>query len=415
MTKAKSIIGKVCRYSAAGLALVVAAGVYVPTASAHGEKSQQAFLRMRTVHWYDLVWSKDKINVNDTMTLSGKMHIFQGWPETVDPPTTAFLNVGEPGPALTRVESYIGGKFVPRAVALELGKDYAFKLVLKGRRPGRWHVHCMINVEGGGPIIGPGKWVEVTGNLSDYKHEVTTLTGNTIDIETYGEGSIWFWSFLWMGIGYAWLWWWMRRPTWLPRFARVKAGEADQMITKQDQLAGWAFFIGTLVLTAVSYSAANGEHPITIPLQAGVIHPMTSLPPQTAIEASVTEATYRVPGRSINVKVRITNRSANPVNISEFETGGIRFLNAAVFKDTTGYPPQMLAEEGLILDDNTPIMPGESKVLSLTATDAAWENERLADVIYDPDSQFAALLFTIDAGGFRQVVPIGAPLIPRFM
>ena len=35
-------------------AAVAATSLYAPTASAHGEKSQAAFMRMRTIHWYDL-------------------------------------------------------------------------------------------------------------------------------------------------------------------------------------------------------------------------------------------------------------------------------------------------------------------------------------------------------------------------
>jgi len=35
---------------------------YAPTASAHGEKSQAAFMRMRTIHWFDLNWSKAGLN-----------------------------------------------------------------------------------------------------------------------------------------------------------------------------------------------------------------------------------------------------------------------------------------------------------------------------------------------------------------
>jgi methane/ammonia monooxygenase subunit B len=75
----------------------------------------------------------------------------------------------------------------------------------------------------------------------------------------------------------------------------------------------------------------------------------------------------------------------------------------------------MLAENGLTLDDNTPIMPGQTKTINLTGTDAAWETQRLADLIYDPDSRFGALLFFIDSGGFKYPVEIGGPLIPKFM
>ena len=45
----------------------------IAPASAHGEKSQQAFLRMRTLNWYDVAWSKTTVNVNEDMVLSGKV------------------------------------------------------------------------------------------------------------------------------------------------------------------------------------------------------------------------------------------------------------------------------------------------------------------------------------------------------
>ena len=65
--------------------------------------------------------------------------------------------------------------------------------MLKARRPGDWHVHSMMNVKGGGPIIGPGKWVTITGSMSDFVNPVTTLTGQTIDLETYSLDGIYFW------------------------------------------------------------------------------------------------------------------------------------------------------------------------------------------------------------------------------
>ena len=41
------------------LVTITAAMFYTPTASAHGEKSQAAFMLMRTIHWFDLNWSKE--------------------------------------------------------------------------------------------------------------------------------------------------------------------------------------------------------------------------------------------------------------------------------------------------------------------------------------------------------------------
>jgi len=74
-----------------------------------------------------------------------------------------------------------------------------------------------------------------------------------------------------------------------------------------------------------------------------------------------------------------------------------------------------LAEEGLTVSDNSPLAPGQKRTVQVTASDAAWEVYRLADLIYDPDSRFAGLLFFWDAAGNRQLVTIDAPLIPTFI
>jgi hypothetical protein len=69
----KIIKDKVAKLSFVALLITVTAAMfYTPTASAHGEKSQAAFMRMRTIHWFDLNWSKEEVPVNDTMTISGK-------------------------------------------------------------------------------------------------------------------------------------------------------------------------------------------------------------------------------------------------------------------------------------------------------------------------------------------------------
>jgi methane/ammonia monooxygenase subunit B len=163
----------IAKWSVVGLLVAMAAGVYAPAASAHGEKSQAAFMRMRTIHWYDLKWSKEVVQVGEDVEISGKFHVFAGWPETVDYPEVSFLNIGIPGPVFVRKESYVGGHLVPRSFKLELGKTYDFRVVLRARRPGDWHVHTMMSVQGGGPIIGPGKWITIEGSMSDFRNPVT--------------------------------------------------------------------------------------------------------------------------------------------------------------------------------------------------------------------------------------------------
>jgi methane/ammonia monooxygenase subunit B len=413
----KVLKDRIAKWSMAGLLTAVAAtSFYAPTASAHGEKSQAAFMRMRTIHWYDLHWSKEKVKVNDSVEITGKFHVFEGWPETVAEPDVAFLNIGIPGPVFIRKESYIGGQLVPRSVRLEIGKTYEFKVVLKARRPGDWHVHTMMNVEGGGPIIGPGKWITIEGSMSEFKNPITTLTGQTVDLETYNLENTYFWHALWYAIGLAWIVYWVRRPVFIPRFLMVNAGRADELVSGADKKVAMAFAAATVIIVIFAMSSANSKYPITIPLQAGTlrgIQPIEEAKPTIAVK--VDDASYRVPGRAMRMKLTITNHGNAAVRLGEFYTASVRFLDSDVFKDTTGYPEDLLAEDGLEVSDNSPIAPGESRTVEVTASDAAWEVYRLSDIIYDPDSRFAGLLFFFDNAGNRQVVQIDAPLIPSFM
>jgi methane/ammonia monooxygenase subunit B len=413
----KLLKDRIAQWSMVGLLTAVAAtSFYAPAASAHGEKSQAAFMRMRTIHWYDLKWSKEKVNVNEQVEITGKFHVFEGWPETVDAPDSAFLNIGIPGPVFIRKESYIGGQLVPRSVRLEIGKTYDFRVVLKARRPGDWHVHTMMNVQGGGPIIGPGKWITIEGSMKEFKNPLTTLTGQTIDLENYNLENTYFWHAVWYAIGVAWMLYWVRRPVFLPRFLLVNAGRADELVSGTDKKVGAAFAAGTLLLVIFAMSSANSKYPITIPLQAGTMRGMKPIAEEKSpILVKVEDATYRVPGRAMRMKLTITNNGNTAVRLGEFYTASVRFLDSDVYKDTTGYPEDLLAEDGLEVSDNSYLEPGQTRTVEVTAADAAWEVYRLADIIYDPDSRFAGLLFFFDKDGNRTISQIDAPLIPSFM
>ena len=413
----KIIKDKVAKLSFVTLLLTVTAAMfYTPTASAHGEKSQAAFMRMRTIHWYDLTWTKEEVNVNDTMTVHGKFHVFGGWPETVDKPESAFLNIGIPGPVFIRAGSWVGGQLVPRSVSLELDTDYEFKVLLKARRPGNWHVHTMMNVEGGGPIIGPGKWVTIVGNMGDFKNPITTLTGETIDLESYNLGNTYFWSGFWYLIGVAWMLYWIRSPQFVPRYLAVQAGKADSLISPTDKKVGMAFLAGTVAIVAFSMGSTNEQYPVTTPLQAGLLRGIKSLTlPEPTVTVKVEDASYRVPGRAMQMTLTMTNNGDQAVRLGEFMTASVRFLTAEVLEDETGYPDDLLADDGLTIDDNSPLAPGETRTITASASDAAWEVYRLADLVYDPDSRFAGLLFFFAEDGSRQMVKVDAPLIPVFI
>jgi len=288
--------------------------------------------------------------------------------------------------------------------------------VLKARRPGDWHVHTMMNVKGGGPIIGPGKWLTIEGSMGDFKNPLTTLTGQSIDLETYNLENTYFWHTVWYGIGLAWMLYWVRRPVFLPRFLMVNAGRATELVSDGDRKIGMLFAAGTVLLVVFAMTSANSKYPITIPLQAGTMRGIKpAADEKSVVSVKVEDATYRVPGLAMRMKFTMTNNGNAPVRLGEFYTASVRFLDSDVYKDTTGYPEDLLAEDGLQVSDNSALAPGETRTVEVQASDAAWEVYRLADIIYDPDSRFAGLLFFFDAAGNRTVSQIDAPLIPSFM
>jgi len=399
--------------------LVLGLAQALPVA-AHGERAQEPYLRTRTAHWYDVHWSTDKVGVNRTITITGKFHLFGDWPDAVTPPDTVFVSNATPGPVFARVDSTLNG--VPARQSfrdLQIGRDYEYKMVLAGRVPGRYHVHPMIAVKGSGPLVGPGKWVEVTGSQADFAVPLTALSGERIeDVQTWGLGTAVKWHLVWLGLAAAWIIWWIRRPLLMPRYLALKQEREDLLTTNTDLALGIGLLVVTVVLSFGGYAWAQSKYPRTVPLQAGTMF-TPPLPAQPeAVKIRFKEARYDVPGRSMRMQIEVTNVSDKPLRLGEFLTASIRFVNwdlpAAKASVAPDYPKELVARTGLTISDDTEIRPGETRLLQLEATDAAWEIERLTSFLTDVDSKFGGLLFFYDPQGRRSIAEVGGPILPVF-
>src|SRR5215813_5722980 len=388
------------------LAIILWTFAYVPEARAHGEKSQEPFLRMRTIMWYDVQWSTDRVAVGEEMTITGKFHLFEDWPVSVVPlPTEAWVNVSVPGPQLLRKATYLNGVPLVNTVSLELGRDYEFKLVLQGRYPGSYHLHPMINVQGGGPLVGPGQWVTVTGDASSFSNPVTTLTGQTIDLETYGLSRVVGWHLMTIVLAVAWLGFWLVPRPFLGRLLLVENGAEGELISDRDRRVGWAFLVVAVLLVVGGYYTTNTAYSVTIPLQSARVNVSPLEQPPRVVEANVERSTYAVTTRTFTMDVRVTNKGSQPIRLGELTTANIRFLNPALFSN---------AEHRLVVEPADPINPGETKTIRAVATDAVWETERLT-MAYDPENRFAALLMFFDMEGGRRIIAVGGgPVIPKY-
>jgi methane/ammonia monooxygenase subunit B len=395
---------------------ICTAGLMFSTSSvwAHGEKSLEPFVRMRTIQWYDVAWSNKQVNVNDELVVTGKFHVAEDWPYNIQKPDVAYLGLIAPGPVFLRKERTINGEAHLNSLALQIGSDYEFKIKLKARIPGRYHIHPSFNVKETGNIAGPGQWIEITGNAADFTNTVKTVQGGIIDLETYGTANGVRWHTFWMAIGVAWLVWWLRRPLFIPRYAMVRAGQEDQLVTETDNNIAKVILVAVPLIVFTAYFMANNKYPETIPLQAS-LDPIPPLPTESSVvKTKVMRAVYNIPGRALTMTVQVKNEGAVPIRLGEFTTGSVRFINPSMAIDSSNTSPEYLAESGLHIDPDSTIQPGATVNVKMIAADAAWENEHLSSVIRDADSRFGGLLLFFDSQGKRYLSSVSAPLIPEY-
>lgn len=389
----------------------------VPTAQAHGEKALEPFIRMRTIQWYDVQWSAQKFNVNDEISVSGKFHVAEDWPISVPKPEASFLNISTPGPVLIRTERYLNGKPWTNSVALQPGGDYEFKVVLKGRLPGRYHIHPFFNLKDAGQVMGPGAWLEIGGDAGDFTNTIQTISGAMIDMESFGFANGVFWHVFWGVLAAAWLLWWVRRPLFISRYRMLDAGLENELITGQDKLIAKVVLVGVPVLVLVLNSVTANRYPDAIPLQAGLdqILPLPAQVNAGTVNVDIVKAEYDVPQRAMVMQVRIDNRSQSAVRISEFTTSNVHFINPDLLDMAYNPGKRELSNEGLSIDNNQAIQPGEQRVLTINARDAVWESEQLDGLIRDADSRIGGLLFLYDDMlGKRYISSISAAVVPKF-
>lgn len=391
-----------------------------PGVLAHGERAQQANLRMRTVNWYDIGLSQTKLAVGDEMTISGRLRPSKYWPEHIPSVAgRAFLNVGTSGPNFVRVGSHIDGVSMIQSTSLQLGRDYDFDITLKARRPGRYHIHPILSVEGAGTMVGPGRWVEVTGSQADFVNEVETMFGRKINLETFNLNVIYTWHALWFLIGGAWLYYWLRkRPLLISRMRAIEkveaeGGDGDQILTPTDRKVAIGFVVVTFTIIAIGYQWAESRYPVTTPLRTAKIDVPAKDEPTSNVEVTLNDARYRIPGRSFQMSLTVENNTDSDLQVGEFSTANLRFINPAVYTLDPLDSHDLVATDGLRVEGGS-IPAGATKTVQVFAEDALWETQRLTQMINDPDSIIAGLLFFQGADGTREVVEIGGSMLPVF-
>jgi methane/ammonia monooxygenase subunit B len=384
------------------------------TALAHGEKALEPFIRMRTIQWYDVAWSKQQFKVNEEVAVTGRFHVAEDWPVSVPKPEATFLNISTPGPVLIRTERYLNGKPWINSVALQPGGDYEFKVVLKGRLPGHYHIHPFFNLKDAGQVMGPGVWLDISGTAGDFNNEVRTLNGEIVDMESVGLLNGIGWHLFWGVLATAWLLWWVRRPLFISRYRMLQAGMEEELITANDRLIAKVVLVAVPVAVLAINAVTVNRYPNAIPLQASLdrILPLPALVNAGQVDAEAVKAEYVVAKRAMIFTVRINNSSDKPVQIGEFNTANASFINPEL---PAAAPQASAIGATLRLDDNTPIRPGKERTVTVTAQDGLWETEKLDGLINDADSRVGGLLFLYASeGGERYISSVSAAVIPKF-
>src|ERR687883_1718051 len=394
------------------ISVVLALGGMLGTAavaSAHGENSQEGFLRMETVAFSNVQFSKDTVKQGEEVVITGRATLLDTWPKTLGEPETGFINVTAPGPVVLMKERLVNGMSAPDAIFVKKGDTYEFRETLVGRQPGRWHVHPTFAVEGAGTLIGPGQWITVQ-DTGGFANNITLLNGQTANLETYGLGQLTIFQWLGFALGMVWMLYWTvpkigganhRTVSKLPVTLRVPLNTDGQdigLITKQDHRVSNYLLAATLLLLLVGWVYQSVSFPIKIPQQVFRFTPPELAQPPQVTQVVAKTASFDPQTSTLTMDVEVTNTGSSPVTLKGFTTSSLTFVDQA--SAGTG------AEHVMSISPQPTIAPGETKMLSLTLRDPVWRDTRMIEVNRPRIEVAGQLLF--DAGGVQNAATIAS-------
>jgi methane/ammonia monooxygenase subunit B len=384
-------------------------------AFAHGEAADEPFLKDLTVAFYDVHISPTSIKVGEPVTITGKLTILDSWPYTLDPPQTAYVTPVVPGPVFVLTDRVINGDPDFGSILVEKGGTYDYKMVMRGRRPGRWHVHPGIAIQGTGTLIGPGEWVTVEPSDSPFVMPVSLLSGRTVNLETLGGRFVWWWSFAGFLIGLVWMIYWTVPKRTVTRLAVTTQLPVNDdapdigLITPRDHF--WMDILAglTILLLVVGWVRMAAKYPVRLPQQTDRFAPVSLTPSDHMATVHATGATYDEHGDKLTIHADITNRSPNPITLNSYVMAMASFVNGDQEALAKAGPADFVSP--LTVDPPGPIAPGETRKVTLTMSSGVFDQERLIP-LHDPQQLIAGLLRVSDTQGRQDIVTVKSVLIP---
>ncbi len=386
-----------------------------PLAFAHGEAGDEPFLKDLTTAFYDVKISPTEIEVGQPVTITGSVRILETWPYNLDPPNKAYIMPVVPGPVFALKERTVNGQAAPGSFFVEKGGIYQFKMVMLGRNPGRWHVHPGIAVEGTGTLIGPGEWVNVKPSAAGFTFPVTLLGGETVDLNRYEGGFVWWWSLAGFLIGAAWmLYWTLSKRTVTNLAVTIQLPVNDDapdigLITPKDHM--WMNVLAgiTIALLVVGWAYMTRAYPVRLPQQTDWFAPKPISSGDKMAEVDPAGATYNDGTDTLIMKVNIKNVGSTPISVKQYIMAMTTFVNGGAEEQAKAGPRDYVGQ--LEVEPNTPIAAGESKGVTLKMTSAVFSDERLIP-LRDPQQFIAGVLRVEDSAGKQQMVVVRESVIP---
>ncbi len=386
-------------------------------AFAHGENSQEGFLRMETVAFSNVQFSKDTLKQGEDLTITGRANLLTTWPKTLGEPDTGFVNVTAPGPVLLMKDRIVNGMAAPDAIFVKKGNAYDFKLTLTGRVPGRWHVHPTFAVAGSGTLIGPGQWITVQ-DTGGFQNNVQLLNGQTANLENYGLGQLTIFHWLGFALGMAWMLYWTvpaigganhRTVSKLPVTLSVPLNTDGQdvgLITPRDHRVSNYLLIATIALLAVGWIYQSVSFPVKIPQQVFRFTPPELAQPPVFATAVPKDATFDPQTSTLVMNVDVTNKGTTPMTLTGFTTSSLTFVDQT--KAGAG------AEHVMVISPAATVAPGQTQTLSLTLRDPVWRDARMIEV-NRPRIEVAGQLLFQDSGGAQNQTTIETSVNPKLI
>jgi methane/ammonia monooxygenase subunit B len=393
--------------------------VSVTAAFAHGEAADEPFLKDLTVAFYNVHISPTSIKVGDPVTITGSLKILETWPYTLDPPETAYLTPVVPGPVFALVDRVVNGQPAFGSITVEKGGTYNFKMVMRGRNPGRWHVHPGIAIQGTGTLIGPGEWVDVAPSTTPFKMNVMLLNGQTVDLEHFGGSFVWWWSLAGFIIGLVWMIYWTVPKRTVTRLAVTsQLGANDDapdigLITPEDHK--WMNVLAgiTIAMLVVGWMWMAAKYPVRLPQQTDRFAPPLEMPSFHLAEVtpagSPNNATYDEKTDTLTINLDVKNLDGRALTLKQYSMAMATFVNGTQQELAAAGPPDFVGP--LHVEPAGPIQAGETRRITLKMTGPVFDEERLIP-LHDPQQLIAGLLAFRDDAGQEEMITVKSVLVP---